>query len=115
MNQPSRIIEAVERDGDTTTLRLAGDVDLNTSPELRGALRQVIARRPRRIVVNLGGVGYMDSSGLATLVEALKRTAEYGGKLHLLGLGPRVRAVFEISQLDRVFSIGPGEQEATGP
>jgi anti-sigma B factor antagonist len=113
MNQQTRLIQSIDRDGDTATLRLAGDVDLSSSPELRQALRQVMGRRPRATVVDLTRVAYMDSSGLATLVEALKRAGEYGGRLRLVGLNPRVRAVFEISQLDRVFEIVPGGQEAT--
>ena len=105
MDQPPNLIRHVERTENATALRLAGDVDLNSSPQLRQGLRQVIARRPDIIVVNLQSVAYMDSSGLATLVEALKRTSEYGGKLRPVALNERVRAVFEISQLDKVFEI----------
>jgi len=112
MNQQPRLIQNIDRDGDKATLYLAGDVDLNSSPELRQALRQVMGRRPRTTVVDLTRVAYMDSSGLATPVEAYKRSAEYGGKLQLVGLTPRVRAVFEISQLDKVFDIVPDAEEA---
>ena len=115
MDQQPGLIRSVERTEHAAVLRLSGDVDLNSSPQLRQGLRQVIARRPEVIVVNLQHVAYMDSSGLATLVEALKRTCEYGGKLRLVALTDRVRAVFEISQLDRVFEILPDEQEATQP
>ena len=106
------LIQSIERRDDATILRLAGDVDLNSSPQLRHALRQVIGTRPAVVVVNLQDVEYMDSSGLATLVEGLKRIGKYRGALRLVGLNRRVRAVFEISQLDRVFEILPDEQEA---
>jgi anti-sigma B factor antagonist len=115
MDQTPGLIESIERLEEATVLRLAGDVDLNSSPQLRQALRQVVTRRPKVIVVNLGGVQYMDSSGLATLVEALKRIAEYGGQLRLVRLNPRVAAVFEISQLDKVFDVLADEQEAVHP
>ena len=115
MTKQPGLIQHVERSEHATVLRLAGDVDLSSSPELRQGLRQVIKRRAAVVVVNLEQVGYMDSSGLATLVEALKRMSEYGGKLRLVGLSDRVRAVFEISQLDKIFEILPGEQEAMQP
>jgi anti-sigma B factor antagonist len=84
-----------------------GDVDLGRSPALRSALRQVQTRKPGRLVVDLSGVDYMDSSGVATLVEALQNARRTGTLLVLCGMGEKVRSIFEIARLDTVFQITP--------
>ncbi|MBN2447678.1 MAG: STAS domain-containing protein [Phycisphaerae bacterium] len=86
-------------------VRIGGDIDLRTSPELRGRLLQALEEHPERLIIDLTGVSYMDSSGVGTVVEA-KRKAERGGtRVILNGLQPRVRSVFEITQLDKFFTI----------
>ena len=66
----------------------------------------------RRIVVDLSGVPYMDSSGVASLVKLLARIRKTGIELRLCGLTDRVRSIFEITRLDSVFQIYPSQQEA---
>lgn len=96
----------LENRGPDVILSPTGDVDLSRSPALRSSLRQIQeTRRPKRLVVDLSGVSYMDSSGVATLVEALQTTRKQGSKMVLCGLGPRVRSIFEIARLDTVFTI----------
>ena len=65
-----------------------------------------------KIVVNLNGVSYVDSSGLATLVEMLKRTRTYGGKMRLSDLASKVKSLFEITKLEKLFEIYSTEEEA---
>lgn len=81
------------------------DVDLSRSPELRQALREASDRRPDRLIVDLGEVGYMDSSGLATLVEAMRTAKSTGAPLILACMNQKVRAIFEIARLDQFFTI----------
>ena len=82
-----------------------GDVDMSCSPALRQALRVAQSRQPERLIVNLSDVSYMDSSGLATLVEA-KRAANTGEtEVVLCGMNAKVRAIFEIAKLHRFFTI----------
>jgi len=96
---------------------MAGDpnsteIDLHRSPQLKQEISAIIDRRPACILVDLSRVSYMDSSGLAVLVEALQRLAGNGGKLGLFGLGQSVRHIFEIARLDQVFQIFPDESAA---
>jgi len=88
------------------------DIDMSRSPQLRNALRGVQNDRPRKIVVDLTRVGYMDSSGLATLVEAMRSAGQNGWQLIICGLNPRVRAIFEIARLQSFFTIVPTRDEA---
>lgn len=81
------------------------DVDLSRSPELRHALREAQDRKPERLIVDLDQVGYMDSSGLATLVEAMRSSKSSGTPLILASMSKKVRAIFEIARLDQFFTI----------
>ncbi len=95
----------VERREDATILRPVGDVDLNCSPTLRAELMQAQEQRPQRLIVDLSDVPYMDSSGVATLVEAMKGQRQRGSSLILCCMQQRVRSIFEIARLDIVFKI----------
>jgi anti-sigma B factor antagonist len=99
--------------GDATVASVRGEVDLQTSPLLRGALLDLIVKnRPRRLIVNLSSVAYMDSSGIAVLVEMLQHMRKLGGKVFLAAVQPRVRSVLEIARLDTIFVITADEAEA---
>lgn len=78
---------------------------MSCSPVLRTALRGEQDTRPRRLIVNLTEVGYMDSSGLATLVEAMRTAKRNGTKMVLCGMNEKVRAIFEIARLHQFFTI----------
>jgi anti-sigma B factor antagonist len=82
-----------------------GDVDLTASPTLRQALRQAQAARPAALVVDLSQVAYMDSSGVATLVEAMQVARKNSTRMSLCCLQEKVRSIFEIARLDTVFRI----------
>lgn len=97
-------------------VRLKGDVDMSTSPDLRGALGQIFKQGPpggRALLINLSQVRYMDSSGIATLVEALQTCMKQGLRLRLVELSPSVRDVFELARLTSVFEVFPSAAEAT--
>ncbi len=91
---------------------LSGEVDFHSSPELRDKLQEVVQKQIKKVVINLKDVSYIDSSGLATFVEALQKIKRYGGKLILSELAAAVRSVFEIAKLDKVFSLAGTESEA---
>ena len=86
-------------------IELAGEIDLDTSPEVRKTILMETKKKHPNIFINLSQVTYMDSSGIATLVEGLQYCNQYKGKLVIAGLGPGVREVFELSRLDKVFTI----------
>lgn len=94
------------RDG-AVVLRPQGEIDLSRSPSLRTEIFQAQRERPPRLVIDLSDVPYMDSSGVATLVEALQNSRKQGSALVLCGLGEKVRSIFEIARLDTVFRIEP--------
>ena len=97
---------------DMTIFDIDGDIDINSSPDMREAFEKVVNAKTMKVVVNLSRVSYVDSSGLATLVEMLKKTRSYGGKLRLANLAPKVKSLFEITKLEKLFDIFDTEEEA---
>jgi anti-sigma B factor antagonist len=94
-----------ERSGDAVVVSVGGSVDIYSSPELRGELKVALEAKAPRLVVDLGEVSFVDSSGLATLIEALQKVQAYGGKLVLCNLTPKVLGVFQLANLDHIFQI----------
>ncbi|MEE8155938.1 MAG: STAS domain-containing protein [Phycisphaerales bacterium] len=97
---------------DSVIVRPVGDIDLSGAPALRQQLKQAQDARPGRVVVDLREVPYMDSSGLATLVEAMQIARKNQGKLIICALQQKVRSIFEIARLDMVFKIANTRDEA---
>ena len=88
-----------------THIAPSGDVDLSCSKDLQATLRKAMDKRPKLLVVDLGSVPYMDSSGVATLVEAMQIARKGSTRLVLCSMQDKVRSIFEIARLDRVFTI----------
>jgi anti-sigma B factor antagonist len=88
-------------------LPLAGEIDLHVSPTIRTSLNRMIAKKPKRLVVDLSGVSYIDSAGLGAVIEAMQEVEAYGGKFALAGMQETVRSIFKMLRLDQVFSIFP--------
>ena len=86
---------------------ITGDIDLETSPQLRAFLRTKISHKTPKLLLDFAGVNYIDSSGLATLIEYFQGVHGFGGKLALAALSPRVKNVFEIVRLEQIFSLHP--------
>ncbi len=89
-------------------LKLKGDVDMNSSSDVRGALGAVFRqgqKGQRALFIDLSQVRYMDSSGIATLVEAMQNCMKQGSRLRLVDLSPAVRDVFELARLASVFEV----------
>ena len=101
-----------EEIGRDLLLVVEGSVDIASSPELRGELRVAVEAKRPRIVVDMGGVKFVDSSGLATLIEALQQTKRYDGKLTLCCLNSTVLGVFQLANLDNIFHITASRDEA---
>ena len=92
--------------------RVEGDIDISSSPDLKKVFDKLIAQKTPKIVIELSKVVYVDSSGLATLVGILKNMRSYGGKMRLAGMSPKVKSLFEITKLDKLFEIAASEEEA---
>lgn len=99
----------IDRKSDGCVLiRLVGLVDIRTSPALRQKLHPLFTPDNKHIQMDLSGVTFMDSSGLATLVEGLQWSRLHSGRFVLAGLTEPVRDVFVMSKLDTVFEIADG-------
>ena len=88
-----------------TVLLLKGEIDLHVFPETTASLDAVIEKKPRHLVVDVSGVTYIDSAGLAALILAMQKVEAYGGKFSLAGFQTTVRSIFKMSRLDHVFEI----------
>src|SRR5438128_2701482 len=86
-------------------LPLEGEIDLHVSPQIGASLAALVKKKPAKVVVDLSKVSYIDSSGLAVLIEAMQNVGAYGGTFALSGLQDGVRPIFEIARLDQVFRI----------
>jgi anti-sigma B factor antagonist len=93
-------------------LRLSGRLDSYTADELRRWIEPRTQKPPAQIVVNLGGLSFVDSTGLATLVQGMKHSRQQGGDLLLCNLQEPVRLIFDLTRLDRAFEILPTEGDA---
>jgi len=93
-------------------LPLEGEIDLHVSPGIAASLSTMVAQRPKQLIVDLSRVSYIDSSGLAVLIEAMQNVTQYGGQFALAGLQDAVRPIFEIARLDQVFRIFDDVEEA---
>ncbi len=97
----------------TTIFDVSGDIDFANSPELRQlVLREIREAHTPRLVLNLGQVRYIDSSGVASLVEGLKASRDLGSRFILIGLSTSAREVLQLSRLLKVFEIYENEEQA---
>ena len=93
-------------------LDCSGDVDLYSSTELREALLKEMRSGAPNVLVNMADVPYIDSSGIATLVEGLQLSRETKTHFGLFGLRSNARSVLELARLHKVFALFEDEQDA---
>lgn len=95
-----------------TVCYVEGEIDINTSPDIKKSFEKILSKKMPNMVVNFSKVTYVDSSGLATLVEILKDMRTYGGKMKLSNLSPKIKSLFEITKLEKLFDIIADEKDA---
>ncbi len=106
-------VETAERRA--SVVSVAGDIDWTNSGELHAAINKALRRdRLTRLVVNLKGVGRIDSTGLGTLLDGLQRAKQQSVRFVLCGLENSLRRVLDRTRLSTVFDIRPTLQEALG-
>ncbi len=104
---------SVRRLDKTTILDISGDIDLAHSTEVRRmVLLEFRQNRTPRVILNLRDVNYIDSSGVASLVEGLKASRDVGSRLILFGLSPIAHEVLQLSKLLKIFEIYDTEDKA---
>jgi anti-sigma B factor antagonist len=99
-------------DGEVNVVELAGRFDTNTVPPVAAWLDQVTSTPGARVLVNLASTTFVDSTALATLVQALKRCQQLKGDLFLCGMRRPVYMIFELTRLDKAFNIFVDEEHA---
>ena len=102
---PTTLELTVSESDRETVVRAAGELDVNTAPELREQMARLVSEGTRQIVVDLTDVSFVDSTALSVLVSALKRLRQADGDLQLGSPNASVRRVFEITGLTRLFTI----------
>jgi anti-anti-sigma factor len=112
MSEKPPITVNVEVKPMATILAPMGEIGYHEAPTLQQAIRSAYDKKPKRLIVNLTGVSYMATPGLAALVEALQIGKKSNTPLVLVGLTERVRAVFEIARLNTVFKIASDVDQA---
>src|SRR5437667_10582392 len=99
--------------GDSSyVISLAGEVDLYTAPEFKQQLLEVIAQGAKGVIVDLSSTTFIDSTTLGVLVGGVKRLRPNDGRLSLVCSDRNITKIFEITGLDRVFTIYPTRDEA---
>lgn len=85
-------------------LAVTGELDVATAPRLRREAVRLVSGGDVNLILDLGGVDFLDSTGLGVIIGILKRVRSHGGELAVVGLEPKVRKVFEVT---RVLEILP--------
>lgn len=93
-------------------IMLEGEVDVYTAPQLKQQIIKLLDEGMLKIIVNLESVEYLDSTALGVLIGGLKRLREREGSLVLICTNNRIKRIFEITGLDKIFSILSSEDEA---
>jgi anti-sigma B factor antagonist len=89
-----------------------GRLDITTAWQFRLKLQECIAKQSRHIVVNLGQVNFIDSSGLTSLVAGMRDADKARGSFRICNVHPEARLVFEVTMMDSVFEIYDSEEQA---
>jgi anti-sigma B factor antagonist len=105
-------IKTEQLSSDAYVISLTGEVDLYTAPEFKQQLLEVIAQGGRDVVVDLSGTTFIDSTTLGVLVGGVKRLRTNEGQLSLVCNDRNITKIFEITGLDKVFTIYPPREEA---
>ena len=105
-------IKTEQLGNDTALISLAGEVDLYTAPEFKQQLLEVIGQGSKTVLVDLTDTTFIDSTTLGVLVGGVKRLRSNDGQLSLVCSDRNITKIFEITGLDRVFTIYPTRDEA---
>ena len=98
--------------GDRTVVRVGGDVDAYTAPHLRAQLFALLRGGAKRLVIDLEGVEFLDSSGLGVLIAVRRRLASNGGSVCVVCTREPICRIFRITSLDRAVPVFASLEEA---
>jgi anti-sigma B factor antagonist len=100
-------VSVEERQAGVFVVTPEGDVDMSSSPEVRKTMAPCFQKGTLGVIVDLSQVPYMDSSGIATLIEGLQLSQRSGVRFSLAGMNPSVEAAFDLAHLKDVFEVFP--------
>jgi anti-sigma B factor antagonist len=107
---------SVDQAGKDATVRPSGRIDVDSSPDLRDRLRTLLSEGalPQSIIVDLAGVSYIETSGIATLIEALRIARHHQVELRLQGLSGAVLRLFQVTGVLALFDASNSGQSRSG-
>jgi anti-sigma B factor antagonist len=91
--------------GDHTVISVTGEIDLYTAPKLQSELMSALSGSPARLIVDMSGVDFCDSTGMNVLLAAQRMAREHGGNVELSGPRPAVRKILQVTGLESVFTV----------
>lgn len=94
-----------DRTNDETKLTIRGSLDINSAPALAEEIDKIVATRPAKVVVDLGSLDLIDSSGVAALVKLYKGVRGGGGAITITGTRGQPLAIFRLLRMDKVFNL----------
>ncbi len=100
--------------GDHTVVSVTGEIDLYTAPRLQSELTAALNESPARLIVDMSGVDFCDSTGINVLLAAHRHARERGGELQLAGPGSATRKVLQVTGLESVFTVLDEPVRVTG-
>lgn len=104
----------VTESGGVTVVVPQGDLDMAAADQVRRTLTELVDKGQGRLLLDLGGVSYIDSSGMGAVVASMKHARGAGGDLRLCALQDDVRAIFEMTRLIKAVTVHGTRQEALG-
>jgi anti-sigma B factor antagonist len=104
-------LETRHEDGHTI-IEVGGEIDVYTAPKLRDKITELVGNGEYHLVIDMEKVDFLDSTGLGVLVGALKRVRTHDGEMALVCTQPRIRKVFEVTGLTKVFNLYDSVDEA---
>ncbi len=105
-----KIVNSIK--GDCSICDVDGEINLNTSPELRKSFDDLVKSKVKKVIIDFSKVPYIDSSGLATLIELFQRLKKSNANLRICSLSEKVKNIFEITKLHKLFDICDDQESA---
>ncbi|MEM7816756.1 MAG: STAS domain-containing protein [Candidatus Aenigmatarchaeota archaeon] len=101
-----------EKKNEVVICRIEGEIDFNTSPQLRKVFDSFIRENVKKVALDFSKVSYIDSSGLATLIELLQKFKKIESKFRIFGMNQKVKNIFEVTKVYKIFEIFDDEDTA---
>lgn len=102
----------VENKNEVAICKIDGEINITSSPELRKTFDNFVQNKIKKIVIDFSSVSYIDSSGLATLIELLQRIKKIDGKFRICNMSEKIKNIFEITKLHKLFEVFENQELA---